>query len=102
MNRRLVLHALLAVALTTAAFGQGPKKERRGLGMLSVEEQMHLRSAHAAAMRDPAFMASHQRFQQARSEYREQLRQALLRADPSILPILEKVKRAPREQRPPF
>jgi len=45
------------------------------------------------AMRDPALAATRQRYEQARNEFRSKLREALLKADPSVQPILEKVRR---------
>jgi hypothetical protein len=88
--------ALLAVLLPASGFAQGQRTVyfRRGrLAGLSIEEQAKLRSAHDTAMRDPALAASRQRYEQARNEFRDKLREGLLKADPSVQPILEKVRR---------
>jgi hypothetical protein len=61
-----------------------------------MEEQARLRSAHDTAMRDPGLLQSRLRFEQARKEFRDRLRDALLKADPSVQPILEKVRRQSR------
>jgi len=58
-----------------------------------MDEQAKLRSAHDMAMRDPGLMQSRARYEQARKEFRDRLRDALLRADPSVQPILEKARR---------
>jgi len=58
-----------------------------------------LRSAHDTAMRDPGLAATRQRYQQARKEFRDKLRDALLKADPSVQPILEKVHRQRQKDR---
>ena len=64
-----------------------------------MEEQAKLRSAHDTAMRDPALAATRQRYQEARKEFRNKLRDALLKADPSVQPILEKVHRQRQKDR---
>ena len=96
MKRQVLVIALLAVLLPTEGFAQGQRTVdfRRGrLAGLSIEEQAKLRSAHDTAMRDPALAASRQRYEQARNEFRDKLREGLLKADPSVQPILEKVRR---------
>jgi hypothetical protein len=95
MKRQVLVIALLAL-LPASGFAQGPQGNdlRRGrFSGLSREEQARFRSAHDAAMRDPALAASRQRYEQARNEFREKLREGLLKADPSVQPILEKVRR---------
>ena len=85
---------LISVALGgRPASCSSPKTE----ATLSMDEQARFRSAHDMAMRDPALAATRQRYEQARNEYRNKLREALLKADPSVQPILEKVRRK-REQ----
>lgn len=59
---------------------------------LSEEERSKLKAAHQKAMADPAVWAARDRLRQARREFREVLRPALLKADPSIQPILEKMR----------
>jgi hypothetical protein len=94
--------ALLAVLLPTIGFAQGQRTvdfRRQHLSGLSMEEQAKLRSAHDTAMRDPALAATRQRYEQARKEFRDKLRDALLKADPSVQPILEKVHRQRQRDR---
>jgi hypothetical protein len=59
---------------------------------LSEDERSRLKAAHQKALSDPAVRAARDRLKQARREFRELLRPALLKADPSIQPILEKMR----------
>ena len=59
---------------------------------LTEEERTKLKAAHQKAMADPAVWAARDRLRKARREFREVLRPALLKADPSIQPILEKMR----------
>jgi Spy/CpxP family protein refolding chaperone len=59
---------------------------------LTEEERAKLKAAHQKAMADPAVRAARDRLKQARREFRELLRPALLKADPTIQPILEKMR----------
>jgi hypothetical protein len=65
---------------------------------LSEEDRARLRAAHQKAMADPAVQAARDRLRQARREFREIMRPAMLKADPSIQPILDKL-RAERQGR---
>ena len=96
MKRQVLVIALLALLLPASGFAQGPRGNdfrRKRFSRLSMEEQARFRSAHDMALRDPALAATRQRYEQARNEYRNKLREALLKADPSVQPILEKVRR---------
>ena len=75
--------------------------ERRAarLASLTEDERARLRAAHQKALQDPAVQAAREKLKQARREFREILRPALLKADPSIQPILEKL-RAERPEKP--
>jgi hypothetical protein len=102
MKGVVLVTALLAVLLPTIGFAQGQRTvdfRRQRFAGLSMEEQAKLRSAHDTAMRDPALAATRQRYQQARKEFRDKLRDALLKADPSVQPILEKVHRQRQKDR---
>jgi hypothetical protein len=67
--------------------------ERRARwGSLSEDERARLKAAHQKAMADPAVRAARDKLRQARREFREVLRPALLKADPSLQPILEKMR----------
>ena len=65
---------------------------------LSEEDRAKLRAAREKAMADPAVQAARDRLRQARREFRELMRPAMLKADPSIQPILDKL-RAERQGR---
>jgi uncharacterized protein YhaN len=58
---------------------------------LNEEERSKLKAAHQKAMADPAVWAARERLRKARREFREIMRPALLKADPSLQPILEKM-----------
>jgi membrane-bound lytic murein transglycosylase B len=59
---------------------------------LNEEERSKLKAAHQKAMADPAVWAAREKLRQARREFREIMRPALLKADPSLQPILEKMR----------
>ena len=102
MKGMVLVTALLAVLLPTIGFAQSPQGNdfrRRRFSRLSMEEQARFRSAHDMALRDPSVAATRQRYEQARNEYRNKLREALLKADPSVQPILEKVRRQRHKDR---
>jgi len=75
--------------------------ERRAarLANLSEDERARLRAAYQKALQDPAVQAAREKLKQARREFRETMRPVLLKADPSIEPILEKLK-AERADKP--
>ncbi len=58
---------------------------------LTEEERTKLKVAHQKALADPAVWAARERLRKARREFREVMRPALLKADPSIQSILEKL-----------
>jgi len=70
------------------------QNERRArlLANLTEDERVRLRAAHQKAMADPAVQAAREKLKQARREFREVMRPALLKADPSIQPILDKLR----------
>ena len=96
-----------ALQFAPGAFAQQPpdrpfrpfQNERRARwANLSEEDRAKLRAAHQKAMADPAVQAARDRLRQARREFRELMRPAILKADPSIQPILDKL-RAERQGR---
>ena len=102
MKRQVLVAVLLAALMAASGFAQGPQGNdfrRSRFARLSMEEQARLRSAHDTAMRDPALAATRLRYEQARKEFRDKLRDALLKADPSVQPILEKVRRQRQKDR---
>jgi Spy/CpxP family protein refolding chaperone len=79
------------------------QNERRArFANLTDDERARLRNAHQKAMTDPAVQAARERLRQSRREFREVLRPAMLKADPSIQPILDKLRaeRPDRADRP--
>ena len=68
------------------------ERRARLLANLTEEERARLRAAHQKAMMDPAVQAAREKLRQARREFREIMRPALLKADPSIQPILDKLR----------
>ena len=105
MNAKLTsfLFALTLVVFQSVptALSQTPitEKSARHLRMerrarwasLTEEERAKIRAAHHQAMADPSVKAAHERLKQARREFREVMRPAMVRADPSIQPLLEKL-----------
>ena len=100
-----LLALMFAVQLAPNLFAQSPPDrpdrpfrqfltERRAarLANLTEEERARLRAAHQKALQDPVVQAAREKLKQARREFREVLRPALLKADPSIQPILEKLR----------
>ena len=102
MTRQIAFIVLSAGLLQAGALAQTPRMNgarQARLMNLSGEERARLQSAHLAALRDPALRQSRERFQQAKKEYRDKLRDALLKADPAVQPIIEKVRRQRRDER---
>ena len=81
-------------ALAQPADGSGQKRgwrQQQMMANLTQEERTKLRAAHHRAMADPAVLAAQDRMRQAAREFRELKRQTMLRGDPSLQPILEKM-----------
>ncbi|MDQ6764594.1 MAG: hypothetical protein M3Z22_00605 [Verrucomicrobiota bacterium] len=106
-TKTLLIIAALAAALqcAPAGFAQKPdgatkteKQARRAafLKSLSPEERAKFRAARKAAMADPAVQSAKERARQtkspeARKEFRQARRAAMLRADPSIQSIFDRM-----------
>ena len=80
-------------------FRQFQNERRARWTNLTEDERARLRAAHQKAMADPAVQAAREKLRQARREFREVMRPALLKADPSLQPILDKL-RPERPDRP--
>jgi hypothetical protein len=102
-NLTFLLVPSLAIALQfvpARASAQAPDRpfrpfqnERRArFANLSEEERTKLRAAHQKAMEDPAVRAAQEKLRQARREFRQVMRPAMLRADPSVQAILDKLR----------
>ncbi len=66
-------------------------RRARLLANLSSDERIKLRAANQKAMADPAVQAAKERAKQAMKDFRSLKRAALLRADPTLQPILDKI-----------
>lgn len=97
-----ILALAVALQLVPVVSAQQPqeKASRRAqahrsarVAALNDDEQVRLRAAHEKALQDQQVRAAHERLQQARREFRDVMGPALLRADPSVQPILEKMRR---------
>jgi hypothetical protein len=75
-----------------AGGGAGAMRMRARWNALSEDERARLKAAHRNALSDPSVRAAQERLKQARKEFREAMRPALLKADPSVQPILDKMK----------
>jgi Spy/CpxP family protein refolding chaperone len=104
LNILLVPAIACAAQLTPNLYAQSPSERpdrpfhqfqndrRARFANLTEDERSRLRAAHQKAMQDPALQAAREKLRQARREFREILRPALLKADPSIQPILDKLR----------
>jgi hypothetical protein len=101
MKRKLLLITVWAAVVQfspivhsqdNALRGDGAGHHRKeDLANLTWEERQKLHAAHRQAMQDPAIRAAHDKLRQLRKEYRDTLHAAMLKADPSIQPILDKL-----------
>ena len=71
--------------------GRGGRRWEQRLANLSPEERQKLQAARQRAMQDPAVQAAHDKMRQVHKEFRDAMRAAMLKADPSIQPILNKI-----------
>jgi hypothetical protein len=106
--KSLVTISILAAALqlSPVLFAQGPNEGAPGRGgrwqnrmaNLSADEREKLKAARQKAMQDPGVQAAHEKMRQARKEFMDSMRTAMLKADPSIQPVLDKIPKAGRGQ----
>jgi hypothetical protein len=90
--------------LSPVVFGQGANNSAPGRGgrwqqrlaNLSPEEREKLKAARQKAMQDPSVQAAHEKMRQAREEFVTAMRSAMLKADPTIQPVLDKIPRGGR------
>src|ERR1044072_2392783 len=102
----LLVPALACVAqLTPNLVAQPPERDRGDrpfrrfqddrrarFANLTDDERTRLRAAHEKAMQDPAVQAAREKMRLARRGLREGLRPALLKADRTLQPILDKMR----------
>ncbi|MEY2604881.1 MAG: hypothetical protein QOH31_2690 [Verrucomicrobiota bacterium] len=67
-------------------------KLREWLDQMSPDSLAKLRGAREQAMKDPAVQAANEKRKEADAEYREVLRTQMLKVDPSLKPLLDKIK----------
>ena len=88
-----------------ACFLQGDQAKRGGrrweqrLANLSPEERQKFEAARQKAMQDPSVQSAHDKMRQAHKEFRDAMHAAMLKADPSIQPILNKMPAGNRRGR---
>jgi hypothetical protein len=98
-TKSVITMSILAAALQIApiVFGQdedqpmGRRRWEQRLANLSPEERQKLQAAREKAMQDPAVQAAHDKMRQAHKEFRDAMSAAMLKADPSVQPILNKI-----------
>ena len=96
-----------ALQLSPMVFGQGANNGGPGRGgrwqqrlaNLSPEERQKLMTARQKAMQDPAVQAAHDKMREARREFMTSMRAAMLKADPSIQSVLDKMPKGGRGER---
>ena len=81
-----------ATAATESEEEEGGGKMHKALASLTPEERGKLRAAHKAAMQDPTVEAAKAEKGTNKKAFRMAVRNAMLKADPSVGPILEKLK----------
>lgn len=69
---------------------QAREREER-VNKLSLEEQLKLRAAEQKAVQDPEVKAAFEKRNKAIEEFRAALRAGMIKADPTVAPILERV-----------
>src|SRR5260370_30060854 len=94
---------ILGAAMQLASVALGQPSDQTGKGWrhnhderfanLSSEERQKVEAAHQTAMQDPAVQAAHEKMRQARKEFHDAMHAAMLKADPSIQPMLDKMSK---------
>ena len=88
--------AQTATAPAEAGEDNEGKMRMRAMSRLTPEERQKLRTARQAAMQDPAVKAAEATRATDKRGYHQTMVAAMIKADPSVAPILEKM----REERP--
>jgi Spy/CpxP family protein refolding chaperone len=103
----LITISILAAALQIAPValsqgrqrGGGGERGMAGMGNLTQEERQKVMNARKTAMQDPAVQSARQKMQAASKEMHDAMDAAMLKADPSIKPILDKIPKGQRHMR---
>ena len=83
----------------TKAQGEGWRRHRNErFANLPADERQKLQALHSIAMQDPAIKAAHDKLRHAHKEFRDAMRTAMLKADPTIQPILDKMPKGNRDE----
>jgi hypothetical protein len=105
--KSLVTMSILAAAIQLAPIAVGQDSDQPGKGWrnhqghfanLSPEERQKVEAAHQKAMQDPAVQAAQEKMRQTRKDFEETMHSAMLKADPSIQPILDKMPKHERAE----
>jgi hypothetical protein len=64
---------------------------KKWIDLLPGGEQVKLKAVHALAMEDPAVRAADEKRKQTEKEFQDILRAAMLKIDPTVQPILDKM-----------
>jgi hypothetical protein len=104
----LMTMSIWAAALQIApiTFGQdenepgkgGPRHHEERFANLSPEEREKLKAARQKAMQDPVVQAAQEKMRQADKEFHDALHASMLKADPSLQPILDKLPKGERHE----
>ena len=104
--KSLIIVSMLigALQLSPIVFAQGPKGTEGGRGgrwqqrlaNLTPDEREKLKAARQKAMQDPSVQAAHEKMRQARQDFIGAMRGAMVKADPSVQPILDKIPKGGR------
>jgi hypothetical protein len=95
----LITMSILAMALQFAPAVRGQDEDQGGRGRrwekslanLSPEERQKVQAAHRKAIQEPSVQAAREKMRQAHKDFRDAMHAAMLKADPSIQPILSKI-----------
>ena len=94
-DRMLEIDPGLADIVKKRASERKSWKEEGGFGNLSEDERQKLASAREKAENDAAVQAAEEKRREASEEYRKVLREAMIKDDPSVVPLLEKMAYKP-------
>ena len=94
-DRMLEIDPGLADIVKKRASERKSWKEKGGLGNLSEDERQRLTSAREKAENDVAVQAADEKRREASEEYRKVLREAMIKEDPSLVSLLEKMAYKP-------
>ena len=81
-----------ATSEATPAEGKHHGEKKGWMADLTPEEKQKLKAAHQKAMQDPAVKSAEATKETDKKGFHKAVREAMLRADPSIQPILEKMR----------